>query len=114
MGRSSVSLRVDPMTIGEHLAGRSFVYVLTTRDGRPHAVAHRVTIDGATITVASASDSLLQRVATDPAVTLLWPPSRDVGGEHADYSLIADGEGSSRDGSLTVVVTSAILHRPAP
>lgn len=109
-----MSLRVDPASIGEHLNGRPFVYVLTERDRRVHAVAHRVTVDGATVTVATASDSLLQRIGTDPAVTLLWPPSQGVGGEHADYSLIADGEGSSRNGVLSVVVTSAILHRPAP
>ena len=109
-----MSIRVDPSAIGEHLEGRPFVYVLTTRDGRVHAVAHRVAVDGATVSVATVSDSLLQRIETDPAVTLLWPPARDVGGENAHYSLIADGEGSAHDGVLRVVVTSATLHRPAP
>ena len=102
------------MVIGEQLEGRPFVYVLTTRDGRVHAVAHRVTVDGAAVTVPTASDSLIRRLEKDPAVTLLWPPSHGVEGDHADYSLVADGEGSSRNGVLTVVVTSAILHRPAP
>lgn len=109
-----MSIRVDPLMIGEQSKGRPFVYVLTTRDGRVHAVAHRVTVDGATVSVPTASDSLTRRVERDPAVTLLWPPSHGVEGDRADYSLIADGEGSSRNGVLTVVVTSAILHRPAP
>lgn len=108
-----MSLRVDPRAIGEHLGGRHFAYVLTGGEGRVHAVAHRVTIDGNTVTVATASDSLLQRVRLDPAVTLLWPPARDVDDDHADYSLIADGEGSVSDDGLIVVVGSAILHRPA-
>lgn len=102
------------MVIGEQSQGRPFVYVLTTRDGRVHAVAHRVTVDGATVTVPTASDSLMKRVEKESAITLLWPPAPEGDDEHADYSLVADGEGSSRNGVLTVVVTSAILHRPAP
>ena len=109
-----MSIRVDPMVIGEQLHGRPFVYVLTTRDGRVHAVAHRVVVDGDTVTIPTASDSLMKRVEKESAVTLLWPPSHGVEGDHADYSLIADGDGSSRDGVLVVAVTSAILHRPAP
>lgn len=111
-----MSLRVDPTAIGEHLAGRDFAYVLTGRGGRVHAVAHRVVVDGDRISVATASESLLGRIGLDPAVTLLWPPGRDVDGsdEHAVYSLIADGEAFSVDGVLTVVVSAAILHRPAP
>ena len=109
-----MSIRVDPTLLGKHLTDRPFVYVLTTRDGRVHAVAHRVTVDGATVSVAAASESLLSRISRDSAVTLLWPPARDSEDEHAGYSLIADGEGQSIGGVLTVVVTSAILHRPAP
>lgn len=109
-----MSLRVEPDLIGEHAKEREFAYVLTVANGRSHAVAHRVTIDGATVTVVTASESTLQRIGTDSSVTLLWPPAQGVDSDHADYSLIADGTGSSHDGVLTVVVTSAILHRPAP
>lgn len=109
-----MSIRVDPTAIGERAAGRGFAYVLTVANGRSHAVAHRVTFDGATVTVSRASESLLSRISRDSAVTLLWPPSPESEDEYADYSLIADGEGRSNEGVLTIVVRSAILHRPAP
>lgn len=110
-----MSLRVDPSSIGDHLAGRHFAYVLTVNDGRVHAVAHRVAVEGASVTVGTASETLVRRVATDSGVTLLWPPTAHTQGEHADYSLIADGDGSASDeGRLVVEVTRATLHRPAP
>lgn len=108
-----MSLRVDPSAISEQLGGRSFAYVLTVKDGRVHAVAHAVNVDGGSVTIASASESLVRRVGDDPAVTLLWPPSDDVDDEYGRYSLIADGEGAVSDGGLIVEITRATLHRPA-
>ena len=108
-----MSLRVDPSAISEQLGGRPFAYVLTVKDGLVHAVAHDVNVDGASVTIPAASESLVNRVGVDPAVTLLWPPSGDVDDEYGRYSLIADGEGATSDVGLVVEITRATLHRPA-
>ncbi len=114
MGYASVSIRVDPSAIGEQLSGRSFVYVLTVRDGGVHAVAHGYVVDGADVIVATASQSLRDRVALDDRVTLLWPPVSESVGEYDDYSLVADGTGDASNGILRVTLASVLLHRPAP
>ncbi len=108
-----MSLRIDPHAIGDHLVGREFAYVLTLADGRPHAVAQRVTADGPVVTVVNGGESLARRLEKHAAVTLLWPPSSTQNGEHSHYSIVADGVGRPDD-PVTITVTSAVLHRPAP
>ena len=109
-----MSLSVEPDAIGDHLVGRDFAYVLTERDGGVHAIAHRIVADQGTVTVVNASESLVQRLANEVPVTLLWPPSTRPSDEHAHYSLVADGIARSRGGSLVIDVRTAVLHRPAP
>ncbi len=109
-----MSLRVAPDAIGDHLVGRDFAYVLTVRDGGVHVIAHRIVADRATVTVVNPGESLVQRLANEVPVTLLWPPSTRPSDEHARYSLVADGIARSRDGSVVIDVETAVLHRPAP
>jgi hypothetical protein len=114
VGIAFVSLRVEPDALGEHLAGRDFAYVLTVRDGGVHAIAHRVVVDRGAVTVVNAGESLVQRLANEAPVTVLWPPATRPSDEHAHYSLVADGIARSRDGSLVIDIATAVLHRPAP
>ena len=89
-------------------------YVLTVGDdGRPRVihVAVDVTDDGA-ITAEIGRGAAANAIAR-PDVCVLWPPAAD------GYSLIADGaafvEGEPRPGArVTIRVTSAVRHRPAP
>ena len=89
-------------------------YVLTVGDdGRPRVihVAVEVAADGA-ITAEVGRGAAANAIAR-PDVCVLWPPAAD------GYSLIADGaafvEGEPRPGArVTIRVTSAVRHRPAP
>jgi len=45
---------------------------------------------------------------THTDVTLLWPPA-----DPAGYTLIVDGRAVLTDRGLTIVPSSAVLHRPA-
>ena len=79
-------------------------------DGRPHAVAVTVRVDGEQL-VMSAGKRSLANVSARKRVSVLWgAPSAD------DYSLIVDGEAiiSGNDGELRVTITRAVLHRPGP
>ena len=108
-----MSVGIDPERIGERLRDRDHLYVLSVRDGRVHAVSHRGVVNGADVTIATASDSLRARLADDERVTLLWPPARTQVAEYDDYSLVADGNARVTATSVIVTVSSAVLHRPA-
>ena len=108
-----MSVRVDPSRVDERLLGRDFVYVLTVRDEGVHAVAHRYAVDGAVVSVATASRSVKDRMAVDNRVALLWPPVAAPLDEYDDYSLVADGTGDVSDGTLRITLASVLLHRPA-
>ena len=49
------------------------------------------------------------RAVAGATLTLLWP-AHEAGG----FSLIADGTGRVTDDVLTISVSDAVLHRPAP
>lgn len=49
------------------------------------------------------------RIADGAPLSLLWPAHTA-----GDFSLIADGSGSIDGDVLTIAVTAAVLHRPAP
>lgn len=89
-------------------------YVLTTgEDYRPRVihVAVDVAADG-TIT-AAVGRGAAANAAARPNVCVLWPPAAD------GYSLIADGAATVEgepgpETRITIRVTSAVRHRPAP
>ena len=110
-----MSIPVDPHELAASAqAYGSAAYVLTTDpDGRPRVNHVRVSIDGDRLTVVPGGSSS-RNAADRPAVSVLWPAVEEDG-----YSLIADGEASvtatpGRDSTVEIVVTSAVLHRPAP
>lgn len=54
---------------------------------------------------------VIRRVADGAPLSLLWPAT-----DTEEFSLIADGTGEidASDESLTITVSAAVLHRPAP
>lgn len=89
-------------------------YVLTVGDdGRPRVihVAVDVAADGAVTAVVGRGAAA--NASARPDVCVLWPPAAD------GYSLIADGAAAVEgepgpDTRITIRVTSAVRHRPAP
>ena len=83
-------------------------YLLTAgADGRPHAVSVVPVWRGAAL-VCGAGRRTASNIATQPAVSLLWPPANT-----GDYSLIVDATAVVDDNGLIITPTSAVLHRSA-
>lgn len=113
----SIQVPLDELT--DEIDRRGAGYLLTsTAGGRPHVMHQRFSADGTDLVV-PVGRSAAANIATEAAVTLLWPPL--VGAAAAtdtdSYSLIADGTArvvTSDDGSRAVITaTSAVFHRPA-
>lgn len=86
-----------------------YAYLLTVADdGRPHAVALRMTIGEGEI-ICEAGKTSCKNASARPDVSLLWPPV-DV----ADYSLIVDGNATVNGSTVRIAPTRAVRHRPAP
>lgn len=104
-----MSIPVHPDELAVAADRRGDAYVITTGpDGRAHVSHQAVRFDGATVRCSPGRSSLRNAGAGGPVV-LLWAQGPD------GYSLIADGDGAEEpDGVLAVVVTRAVLHRPAP
>jgi hypothetical protein len=108
-----MSVPVDVTDLAAHVADRGVVaYLLTTGDdGRPHATALALALDGATFTC-DAGNRTAANAAARPNVSLLWPARTD-----DDFSLIVDGDarvtGNGPDRRVSVTATRAVLHRPA-
>jgi hypothetical protein len=107
-----LSIGVEPREIADQLVGRPYAFVLTNADGRVHVVSLRPRVEADMIEFDRAGRSTTDDVAKNPRVTIVWPAS-SAAGEHADYSLIADGDGVVVDGRLRVTIRNAVLHRPA-
>lgn len=112
-----MSIRIEPTLLSESLVGREFVYLVTTGGERTHVVALRCEVEGDRATMAAAGRSASANIVANSRVTLVWPPTMiDV--EQREYSIVADGvatiDGESGGGSVAVVITNAVFHRPAP
>ena len=89
-------------------------FVLTVGDdGRPRVVHVAVTVVDGVIRCTVGRGAAANAAARPNAVTVLWMTADD------GFSLIADGaaviDGEPRpDTLLTITVTSAVRHRPAP
>lgn len=110
-----MSLVVDPNDLARVARQHGpAAYVLTTGpDERPRVIHVAVGVaDDGTITSVVGRSAAANALAR-PNVCVLWPPAAD------GFSLIADGtadvEGEpGPDTPITVKVTSAVRHRPAP
>ena len=109
-----MSVKVEPTLIGEHVAGREFVYLITHNGERSHVVALRPDLNNDIARFANTGRTPLANVAANSSVTLTWPPCDSTQThEHAKYSVVADGVATIVGDELLVSITNAVLHRPA-
>lgn len=108
-----MSIAVDLDELAAVVAEHDVAYLLTVgEEGRPHAVALRVGVDGAALVV-DCGGGTAANARQRPLVSLVWPPVAPDG-----FSLIVDGEASVEQVGerwrVRVRPTSAVKHRPAP
>ena len=109
-----MSIKVEPTLIGEHLAGREFVYLITHNGERSHVVALRPDLNNDIARFVNTGRTPLANVATNSSVTLTWPPCDSTQThEHSKYSLVADGTATVEGDEVLVTITNAVFHRPA-
>lgn len=109
-----MSIKVEPTLIGEHVAGREFVYLITHNGERSHVVALRPDLNNDIARFSNTGRTPLANVAANSSVTLTWPPcDATQSHEHAKYSLVADGVATVEGDELLVTITNAVFHRPA-
>ena len=109
-----MSVKVEPTLIGEHVAGREFVYLITHNGERSHVVALRPDLNNDIARFANTGRTPLANVAANSSVTLTWPPCDSTQThEHAKYSLVADGIATVEGDEVLVAITNAVFHRPA-
>lgn len=109
-----MSVKVEPTLIGEHVAGREFVYLITHNGERSHVVALRPDLNNDIARFSNTGRKPLANVAANSSVTLTWPPcDATQSHEHAKYSLVADGVATVEGDELLVTITNAVFHRPA-
>ena len=114
MGDSPLSVKVEPTLIGEYLAGREFVYLITHNGERSHVVALRPVLTNNIARFVNTGRTPLANVAANSSVTLTWPPCDSTQThEHAKYSVVADGTARLDGDVIMVTITNAVLHRPA-
>ena len=109
-----MSVKVEPTLIGEHVAGREFVYLITHNGERSHVVALRPDLKNDIARFSNTGRTPLANVATNSSVTLTWPPCDSTQThEHSKYSLVADGTATVEGDEVLVTITNAVFHRPA-
>ena len=114
MGDSPLSVKIEPTLIGEHLAGREFVYLISKSDERSHVGALRPVLTNNIARFANTGRTPLANVAANSSVTLTWPPCDSTQThEHSKYSLVADGTAVVESDEVLVTITNAVFHRPA-
>ena len=109
-----MSIKIEPTLIGEHLAGREFVYLISNSNERSHVVALRPVLTNNIARFVNTGRTPLANVATNSSVTLTWPPCDSTQThEHSKYSLVADGIAVVEGDEVLVTITNAVFHRPA-
>lgn len=110
-----MSVAVPIPELFDQVGAWGWCYLLTVSDdGRPHLVALRPQVvddgDGGRLRFDAGGGRACRNATARPSVSLVFPPA-----EHADgFSLVVDGDAVVDDGSVDVVPTWAVLHRPAP
>ena len=114
MGDAPLSIKIEPTLIGEHLAGREIVYLISNSNERSHVVALRPVLTNNIARFANTGRTPLANVAANSSVTLTWPPCDSTQThEHSKYSLVADGIAVVESDEVLVTITNAVFHRPA-
>lgn len=108
-----MSHAVEPDDLAETAApyGNTPFLLYSSTDGsaRVNHVVAAVETGPAVVRVTGFGRGVAKRVADNAPLSLLWPAA-DPGG----FSLIADGVGSIDEAVLTIDISAAVLHRPAP
>lgn len=85
------------------------LYSSADGSARVNHVVASVETDPALVRVTGFGRGVAKRLAEEAPLSLLWP-AIEAGG----FSLIADGAGSIEGDVLTIEISAAVLHRPAP
>ncbi len=109
-----MSHRVEPEDLAETVAPYGstpfLLYSASNGSARVNHVVASVGSNPATITITGFGRGVASPVSQGAPLSVLWPA---MGAEQ--FSLIADGIGTMIDAeTLTIAVTDAVLHRPAP
>ncbi len=108
-----VSHAVDPANLADTAApyGATPYLLYSSADGsaRVNHVVVAVESDPAVVRVTGFGRGVASRIADDAPLSLLWPAIAE-----GEFSLIADGAGSIDGDVLTIAISAAVLHRPAP
>lgn len=104
-----VSIPVAPADLEQALADFGSGYLLTTSS----PTVKVVTIDpvceaSGTLRISGPGRGTLANLASNPALTLVFPPR-----EHHGYTLLVDGTAAVDGDDVVVTPTTAVLHRPA-
>jgi hypothetical protein len=104
-----MSVKVDLDRLADALADFAFAYLVTVGDDyRAHTVAVGPVLGNGVLDVGSVGNRTSANATAHGDVTLVWPP-REPGG----YTLIVDGRARLTDAGLTILPSSAVLHRAA-
>ena len=104
-----MSVKVDLDRLDDALADFTFAYLITVGDdSRAHTVSVGPTLADGVLVVGDVGRRTAANAISHTDVTLLWPPA-----DAAGYTLIVDGRAVLTDRGLTIVPSSAVLHRAA-
>jgi hypothetical protein len=101
----SVGVELDRLHEEVARFGPSPFLLTVADDGRPHATAVTVSVDGASV-VAGVGRRSAANAGARPEVSLLWPPY-----EAGGFTLIVDGRATVDGERVTVAAERAVLHR---
>jgi len=108
-----MSHAVDPENLAETAKpyGATPFLLYSSADGsaRVNHVVATVETGPAVARIQGFGRGVAKRVDDGAPLSLLWPP-HEAGG----FSLIADGSGAISGDELTITISAAVLHRPAP
>ena len=83
-------------------------YLLTNSTGTVKVVTVEPTVTGGSLLLGAPGKGTIANLATNPAVTLVFPPAQPKG-----FTLLVDGTGEVVGDDVRVTPTGAVLHRPA-
>jgi hypothetical protein len=115
-----MSIQVEPDELADALRVYRNAFLVTVgADARAHVTAVTPVLDGSVFTLHGLGRRTLDNLARNPAVTFLWPPREDGGHSlivdgTAEGALLASADDSSEGAAVRVIISRAVLHRPAP
>ncbi len=110
-GRSlpRMSIVVDVTKLAETLRDFGSGYLLTVSpEGRVKVITVDPVVEGASLRVSGPSRGSATNLATNPTVTVVFPPREPRG-----YTLIVDGTAVPEGDDFAVAAQAAVLRRPA-